>query len=245
MKEYFVNKGDERSVALIWDEKSFLFDGEMEQWFPCKGGLSAGEDGGWKKVPPMEAERIMALQRQAQRMKWHEAVAFAARAHEGQRRKGSDVPYIVHPFEVAQILAETDAPPFAVIGGLLHDVLEDTAVSRQEIKERFGSRVLAIVEALTEDKSLTWEERKQRMVDYLRERASVEELMVACADKVANLRSIRADAAVLGEQIWARFNRDKEAQRWYYGEMFSLMGSLADYGMYTEFKLLYDDVFGG
>ena len=95
----------------------------------------------------------------------HEAIIFAALAHEGQKRKGTDVPYIVHPFEVAQILTKAGASESVICAGLLHDTVEDTEVTLEEIRQKFGGEVAGMVSVMTEDKSLSWEERKQKAVE--------------------------------------------------------------------------------
>ena len=179
----------------------------------------------------------------AETKKIHDAIIFAAKAHEGQRRKGTDIPYITHPFEVAQILMEAGCDETLIIAGLLHDTLEDTEVTAAEIEEQFGPEVLALVDSDSEDKSLSWEDRKKHTIEYLRDRASLEELLLACADKLANMRSIKADYMVLGDKVWDRFHRGKEQQSWYYSSLIDVFDSLSDYEMYWEISNLYTDVF--
>ena len=165
----------------------------------------------------------------AETKKIHDAIIFAAKAHEGQRRKGTDIPYITHPFEVAQILMEAGCDETLIIAGLLHDTLEDTEVTAAEIEEQFGPEVLALVDSDSEDKSLSWEDRKKHTIEYLRDRASLEELLLACADKLANMRSIKADYMVLGDKVWDRFHRGKEQQSWYYSSLIDVFDGLSDY----------------
>lgn len=179
----------------------------------------------------------------AETKKIHDAIIFAAKAHEGQRRKGTDIPYITHPFEVAQILMEAGCDETLIIAGLLHDTLEDTEVTAAEIEEQFGPEVLALVDSDSEDKSLSWEDRKKHTIEYLRDRASLEELLLACADKLANMRSIKADYMVLGDKVWDRFHRGKEQQSWYYSSLIDVFDGLSDYEMYWEISNLYTDVF--
>ena len=95
------------------------------------------------------------------------AIIFATKKHEGQKRKGTDIPYIIHPMEVMQILTAMDCSQNVIIAGILHDTLEDTDTTPEEIKEVFGNAVLAIVQTESEDKSKTWKERKQRTVDEI------------------------------------------------------------------------------
>ncbi len=175
--------------------------------------------------------------------KLHEAICFAAIAHQNQLRKGSKTPYIAHLCEVVQILTAAGCEETLLIAGLLHDTLEDTAVTADELRETFGDAVLALVRTASEDKSQSWEQRKQHTVTYLSGQAGLEELLLACADKVSNLRSIRADLDALGEQVWSRFRRGREQQGWYYGALLDAFAPLADYDMYREYAALYADIF--
>lgn len=175
----------------------------------------------------------------------HNALIFAARAHHGQMRKGTDIPYIVHPFEVAQILSESGCGNTVIIAALLHDTLEDTNVTKEEILRLFGGEVLRLVTACSEDKSKSWEARKQQTIDELRERADYETLLVAGADKLSNLRSMKVDLDEIGNELWKRFNRGRAQQSWYYGELLDALSPLADHEFYQEFTELYGQVFGG
>lgn len=96
------------------------------------------------------------------------AIIFGTQKHEGQKRKGTGIPYIVHPMEVMQILTELQCTDETIIAGILHDVLEDTKTNPNEIREMFGVNVLRIVLSVTEDKSKTWQERKQQTIDNLK-----------------------------------------------------------------------------
>ncbi|RHT73248.1 bifunctional (p)ppGpp synthetase/guanosine-3',5'-bis(diphosphate) 3'-pyrophosphohydrolase [Ruminococcaceae bacterium AM28-23LB] len=85
----------------------------------------------------------------------HRAYSFAALAHEGQKRKGSPVPYIAHPAEAARILAQAGATAEVICAGLLHDTLEDTSVTPEQLEEAFGLVVRQLVEGCSEDKALS------------------------------------------------------------------------------------------
>lgn len=143
------------------------------------------------------------------------AIIFATKKHEGQKRKGTDIPYIVHPMEVMQILTDMHCEEAVIIAGILHDTLEDTDTPPEEIRQAFGENVLAIVQTESEDKSKTWKERKQRTVDELTE-ASTESKQVCFADKLSNIRSMYRDKLSIGEKIWERFNAEKNDIAWYY-----------------------------
>lgn len=135
-----------------------------------------------------------------------EAYEFASEAHTGQERKGDGTPYITHPVEVARLLdAEGGADDELLAAALLHDVVEDTDHSLAEIKERFGPAVGALVAAMTEDKSVEpYEARKDRHRDEV-EAAGERAVRIYAADKLANLRDMRALYANVGEAAAGRF----------------------------------------
>ena len=173
----------------------------------------------------------------------HQAILFATVAHQGQYRKGTDIPYITHPFEVAQILTAAGCDHTLIIAGLLHDVLEDTDKTSGDIEKQFGPLILSLVQSNSEDKSRSWEERKQHTITYMKEHASFEELLLACADKLSNLRSIKADYMEYGEALWSRFNRGKEQQSWYFSKLIDAFAPLYEFDMYWEISNLYTDIF--
>ncbi len=153
----------------------------------------------------------------------YDAIELSARAHHNQVRKGTEIPYIVHPLAVATLLhplavatllIRTGSPEPLVIAALLHDVVEDTPLNIQEIRSRFGLKVADLVTALSEpDKKAPWEDRKAHTIDYLENHADDDVLMVSLADKLDNIRAIREGLETDGEMFWARFNRPREKQR--------------------------------
>ncbi len=144
------------------------------------------------------------------------AIEFAVRAHAGQCRKGTSVPYIVHPLAVGRILAEAGCVQEIVIAGFLHDTVEDTSVTLDEIRAEFSARVAELVAAVTEsDRSAAWKVRKQETLDKLQVAAD-DVLVLALADKIDNMRSIRTYFQREGEQMWERFNRPRKDQAWYF-----------------------------
>jgi (p)ppGpp synthase/HD superfamily hydrolase len=145
-----------------------------------------------------------------------EAVEFAARAHRGQTRKGTRVPYLLHPLRAGETLIRLDCPDDLVIAAILHDTVEDTATTFATIRKKFGQNVMEIVKACTEpDKHASWEERKRHTLETLRH-APLKILMVAAADKLDNVRAMTLDYQEAGESLWRRFKRPRAAQRWYY-----------------------------
>jgi (p)ppGpp synthase/HD superfamily hydrolase len=145
------------------------------------------------------------------------ALVFAARAHQHQRRKSTDIPYIVHPVGVMLTLIQCgESDPELLAAALLHDTVEDTGVTLAELRQRFGARVAAIVEGCSEpDKSDTWENRKWHTIAYLKT-APRDVQLVSAADKLHNLRSMIADYAEQGDALWERFKRGRASIAWYY-----------------------------
>lgn len=170
----------------------------------------------------------------------HRAMRFAERAHRGQKRKGSDVDYITHPMEVFQILSSMGAGEDLLIAGLLHDTVEDTDVTIQDIRNNFGQRVARLVGSHTEDKTKSWMERKQHSI-YQLKTADRETKLLILADKVSNLRSSLADYIEVGEELWDRFNAPKELQSWYNSE---IQDALSDFQVYPETRDVYWELVG-
>ncbi|WP_339148686.1 MULTISPECIES: HD domain-containing protein [unclassified Sutcliffiella] len=173
------------------------------------------------------------------------AIMFAAEAHKNQTRKGTEVPYITHPFTVGMMLQGAGCSEEVVAAGILHDTLEDTEATYEILVKEFGGRVADLVVAASEnDKSLSWEERKQHTIDGLKN-ASMEELQVIVADKLHNLRSIRRDLVEHGDMIWQRFNRGKQKQHWYYASIVkALTPGKGDFKLIGELEEEVKGVFG-
>ncbi len=152
-----------------------------------------------------------------------DAILFAAEAHSGQYRKGTQIPFILHPLSVARILIELRAEENLIVAAVLHDTVEDTDVTLADIQQRFGDRVAEYVAAVSEsDRTQPWEVRKKQLLASL-ETASEAVLMLDCADKLDNIRSIRHDLEREGEAVWDRFNKGRDSQQWYYQSLVSLL----------------------
>jgi (p)ppGpp synthase/HD superfamily hydrolase len=141
------------------------------------------------------------------------AVEFAAIAHRDQLRKSPEleIPYIQHTVMVGLILQRAGYSEEVVAAGVLHDVLEDTEVSLVMLQEEFGPRVADLVNSVSEqDKSLPWEERKERYLRHL-ETAGDESKAITASDKIHNINSILVSLK-RGADIWCVFKRGREAQ---------------------------------
>lgn len=174
-----------------------------------------------------------------------DAIRFATERHAGQTRKGTNIPYILHPLEVLQILYSMRADTELLIAGVLHDTVEDTDTMLEEIRERFGADVADLVASNSEDKSKTWDERKQHTIEMLRgANHRVKQLILA--DKLSNLRSIAYDYRKVGDKLWERFNAPASKQAWYYGGIDDALNNLQHTGckdVYWEYVGLFKDVF--
>lgn len=165
------------------------------------------------------------------------ALDYAFKAHRGMTRKGTNIPYITHPLEVMTILMVEGFSETLQIAGLLHDTIEDTSITDEQLTRLFGSEVAYLVDSVSEDKSLPWEERKAHTIESLR-MLSYESKALLLADKLANLRSIHRDYHVIGDLVYSRFNRGKEQQLHYYQAIIDAMDDFIGLSMDFEYRRL-------
>lgn len=172
------------------------------------------------------------------------AIVFATKAHEGQFRKATKIPYILHPMECAVIISGMTTDEEMIAAALLHDTVEDCDVTIEDIRREFGSRVAQFVARESEDKSKSWQERKQTTIDQLSSHTK-EECMLVLADKLSNIRSIARDYKELGEALWDRFHeKRKERIGWYYKSIAEKLTCLSEYEQYAEYCRLVEQIFG-
>jgi len=151
------------------------------------------------------------------------AIQFAARKHEGQlRRETEPMPYITHPLSVALLVAEDGADDDVVTAALLHDTIEDTGTTREEIAQQFGERVATLVEAVSEvkkreGKAVGWKERKQEYLTRL-ESADLSAVAIATADKIDNIESKIEAFQKEGNGLLTRWSQPASEYLWYHGE---------------------------
>lgn len=144
------------------------------------------------------------------------AIMFATKAHEGQVRKVDQSPFIIHPLAVGCLLADAGESEAVVVAGMLHDTVEDTDVTLEDIRTEFGHDVAEIVAGCSEDKSLSWEERKRNTIELL-ETTTEEVCIVTCADKIHNVQVSVDGINEQGEDFFVHFKRGYADQKWYYG----------------------------
>ena len=182
--------------------------------------------------------------------RFEEAVKFATEQHSGQLRKMHEIPYILHPLEVASIISTITNDEDLLIAGLLHDTIEDCQTDPMLIKEKFGTRVLALVSAESEDKMSdrppeeTWRERKEDSLLFLEHCENDDVKVLWLADKLANMRSFYREYLVKGEKLWLALNqKDPKQQYWYYSTIAKLLVSLKGSAAYEEYVMLLNKVF--
>ena len=175
----------------------------------------------------------------------HKGIEFAIRAHGQQKRKGSDLLYIVHPFETALILSQAGASETLICAGLLHDTLEDTDVTYEQLRKEFGAEVADLVLSRSEDKEKTWEERKSVTVNKIQS-LNYEQKLLLCADKLSNMRDIDRDYPKEGDALWTRFRmQSKSALAWYYKGIRDVLAErFAGMPAYEEYCRLVNKNFG-
>jgi (p)ppGpp synthase/HD superfamily hydrolase len=176
---------------------------------------------------------------QAYSPRYDAALSLAALAHRGQTRKGSDVPYVVHPVHVSVMLIRHGFGEDVTIAGLLHDVVEDQDVPLNEIEAQFGPAVAEMVDALSERKQAggarrPWEVRKQEALEQLR-RASDDAVAVKAADTTHNSRALAADLREKGPVMWDFLTKGPDQTLWYYGRVAELVARrLGDHPLARE-----------
>lgn len=182
---------------------------------------------------------------------FNDAIEYAKKAHEGQTRKGSDVPYIEHPLEVADIVKTMTDDEAVWAAAVLHDTVEDTAISIEDIEREFGKRIADLVASDTENKrsdlpaAETWKIRKQETIDHLNKTDDVSEKMIVLADKLSNIRQIADNYKKIGDLVWQGFNqKDKNEHSWYYKSILEATRELSGYSAWWEYKKLVEQVFG-
>lgn len=144
------------------------------------------------------------------------AYFFAEKAHRGMTRKSNtSIPYILHPAEVAKILYDAEFSEEVVAAGFLHDVVEDTPFTIADIENLFGKNIAKLVSANTEDKTKSWEDRKQHTIETIQTQ-TLEEKSLIIADKLSNLTSFIEEWNKKGESVWNSFKRGREKQAWYF-----------------------------
>lgn len=178
------------------------------------------------------------------------AIMFAVRAHAGTERRGKGFPYIVHPMEAMEIVATMTSDQELLAAAALHDTVEDTDITVEQIRAEFGDRIASLVasesdtfeQGVSEEDS--WHARKQAAIDRLSS-ASQDAKIVALGDKLSNMRAIARDYAMQGDKLWSLFHaKDPKDHEWHYRGLADALRELHDTFAYKEFEQLINQVFG-
>ena len=188
------------------------------------------------------------------------AIIFAVKAHAGTERRGKGYPYIVHPMEAVEIVSTMTKDQELLAAAALHDTVEDTDVTVEQIREEFGDRVAELVADETVEipdqvgndviagsdrpsEEETWHARKQAAIDHLA-KASHDAKIVALGDKLSNMRAIARDYAIQGDALWNIFHaKDPKDHEWHYRGLANSLKELEDTFAYQEFLKLINQVF--
>ena len=177
------------------------------------------------------------------------AIIFAVRAHAGTERRGKGYPYIVHPLEAVEIVSTMTADQELLAAAALHDTVEDTGVTVEQLRAEFGDRVAALVEEESDkfeegvSEADSWHSRKRAAIERL-SKASRDAKMVALGDKLSNMRAIARDYAVQGDALWDIFHaKDPKDHEWHYRGLADALRELEGTFAFQEFEKLINQVF--
>lgn len=175
------------------------------------------------------------------------AAMFAIEAHQGTERRGKGYPYIIHPMEAASIVASITNDQELLAAAILHDTVEDTDVTIEQIREAFGDRVAVLIQNETAplDETMPWREKKTAQVKQLAS-SPFDSKVVALGDKLSNMRGIAWDYRKIGDAVWNLFHapNGKADVEWYYRSLAEALSELKETIAYQEFVALLKEVFG-
>ena len=179
------------------------------------------------------------------------AIIFAVKAHANTERRGKGFPYIVHPMEAVEIVATITADQELLAAAALHDVVEDTDCTVDDVRREFGDRIADLVDAESDkfeagvSETDSWRTRKQAAIDRLTE-ATLDAKIVAMGDKLSNMRAIARDYEQIGDALWNRFHAPggKKDHEWHYRGLAGALWMLKGTNAYREFCYLIDKTFG-
>ncbi|MCQ2137201.1 MAG: HD domain-containing protein [Bacteroidales bacterium] len=179
------------------------------------------------------------------------AIIFATKAHAGTERRGKGFPYIIHPLEAVEIVATITSDQEVLSAAALHDTVEDTDVTIEQIRAEFGERIASLVDTESDrfeagrSEEESWRDRKQAAIDRLAA-AGRDAKTVAMGDKLSNMRAIARDYARQGDKLWDMFHAPggKADHEWHYRGLAESLNELKDTFAYKEFAALIEQVFG-
>ena len=165
------------------------------------------------------------------------ALSKAIVLHKGQKRKDGVTPFIVHPISVGMILTEQNATEEQVIAGVLHDTLEDTVYTYEELRSDFGVRVARMVLACSEDQSIeNWNHRKEELLGRLQKEDSAK--IVKAADALSNMMDLHDSTKRFGESFWLNFQNDKRSRMQYYIDIYDIAEKHIPDGLRSDYHTM-------
>lgn len=177
------------------------------------------------------------------------AIEFAVKAHSGVERRGKGFPYIVHPLEAVAIVASITSDQEMLAAAALHDVVEDTEYTEEDIKREFGERVASLVASesdlvvMEKSESDSWKERKSFAIERLA-KLDRDAKIVSLGDKLSNARAMLQDYEAMGEELWNKFHvTDPKLHKWHYEGLRDALGELKGTFAYEEFCEIVDKLF--
>ncbi len=178
------------------------------------------------------------------------AIKFAVDAHANTERRGKGFPYVIHVLEAMEIVATITNDPELLAAAALHDTVEDTDVTVEQVRAEFGERIARLVDAETTEmvsgltESESWRMRRESSLKRLAS-SSRDAKIVAMGDKLSNMRAIMRDNRQLGDKLWSRFHapNGKTDYAWYYKELGESLKDLADTDAHKEYVALLRMVF--
>jgi len=176
------------------------------------------------------------------------AIKKAAQLHLDQYRKSPDpIPYVAHPYSVAIILSNYTDDEDTMVAGLLHDSIEDTNYTPEQLEEDFGHRIKEIVMGVTEPKldesgqKLPWQVRKDAYLENLKT-VSQASLMLSAADKICNMRNMVDDYDKYGDEILKKFSSSPEDRYKYHSAVLEILKDrLEKKDILTDYEWLLKD----
>jgi len=169
------------------------------------------------------------------------AVTIASIAHLRQKRKADGTPYIAHPMRVAMALARYGFSEETIAAGCTHDVLEDTDYSLEQLRRELGAKVAKIVQAVTNDNTLAWEDKKLRYIQTTKD-GPEEAKAVACADKIDNMLSLIEAYQIQGIDVWKKFNHGRDGLIWYWSELLKMFKKRWKHPLLAEYESILREI---
>lgn len=181
---------------------------------------------------------------------FEKSVMLALKAHEGQERKNGHIPFFLHPAEAAAIASTITNDREVLAAVMLHDTLEDTDLTLDDIRREINDRVADLVVSETEEackgipRSESWRYRKESSLEKLTECNDVAVKIMWLSDKLANMRSFYRQYCEMGDSMWQYYNHsDIGDQAWYYRTVAENLSELSHTHAYKEYMCLLNIVF--